>query len=133
MQTSSNTKLKILYLADIFRFETDEDHALSINELIIKLSNFDITVSRQTLYEDVALLKKYGMDIYTNRQAGRAPTLYNLINRDFSLSELKLLVEIIQSSQITTPPQSKELICRLSTLTSKYQAKQLECWGNAKL
>lgn len=125
MQTRSNTKLKLLYLADIFRLETDEDHALPVYELIKKLANFGITVSRQTLYEDVELLKAYGMDIYTNKHIGGA-TLYNLASRDFDLGELKLLVDTIQSSQFITPSKSKELIQKLSSLTSKFQAKQLE-------
>jgi len=125
MQTSSNTKLKLLYLADIFRFETDEDHALSVSEIIKKLSNFGITVSRQTLYEDVELLKYYGMDIYTNKRVG-ITTLYNLKSRDFKFAELKLLVDVIQSSQLITPSKSKELIQKLSSLTSKFHAKKLE-------
>lgn len=126
MQTSSNTKLKLLYLADIFRLETDEDHALSVYELIEKLADFDISVSRQTLYEDIELLKDYGMDIYTKKQTGNAPTLYNLVSRDFNLTELKFLVDAVQSSQFISPPKSKELIDKLSSLTSKYQVKQLE-------
>ena len=55
MQARSNTKLKLLYLADIFRIETDKEHALSANELIKKLDNCGITVSRQVVYEDVEL------------------------------------------------------------------------------
>ena len=125
MQTSSNTKLKILYLADIFRNETDEYHALSVYELINKLADFGIIVSRQTLYEDVELLKSYGMDINTNKQAGSA-TLYNLASRDFSLAEIKLLINSIQDSRLITIPKSKKLIRKLSSLTSKFQAKQLE-------
>ena len=75
MQTSSgNTKLKLLYLADIFRLETDENHALSVYELIKKLSDFGITVSCQILCGDIELLKSYGMDIHIKKQVGRKPT-----------------------------------------------------------
>ena len=95
MKTHNNTKLKLLYLADIFRFETDEDHVLSVYDLIIKLSNLGITVSRQTLYEDVALLKDYGLDINTNKHANTI--LYYLVSREFSLAELKLIVNAIGS------------------------------------
>ncbi len=126
MQISGNTRLKLLYLADIFRLETDEDHALSVYELIKELANYGITVSRQTLYEDVELLKDYGMDIHTNKQSGSAPTLYNLASRDFSFAELKLLVDTIHSSKSILPPKNKELITKLSGLTSKYKAKELE-------
>jgi len=60
---SNNSKLKLLYLADILRCETDEDHYLSVSQLIGKLLNYGITVSRQTLYDDIELLKHYGMDL----------------------------------------------------------------------
>ena len=127
MQASSgNTKLKLLYLTDIFRLETDEDHALSVYELIDKLAGFGITVSRQVLCEDIDLLKNYGMDIHIKKQAGRNPRLYNLVSRDFNLTDLKLLVDAVQSSQLIKTPKDKELIRKLSSLTSKYQAKQLE-------
>ena len=101
MKPHNNTKLKLLYLADIFRFETDEDHALSVYELIDKLASFGITVSRQVLCEDIDLLKNYGMDIHIKKQAGRNPRLYNLVNRDFNLTDLKLLVDAVQSSQLS--------------------------------
>ena len=124
MKTHNNTKLKLLYLADIFRLETDEDHALSVYDLIIKLSNFGITVSRQTLYEDVVLLKDYGLNINTNKHANTI--LYYLVSREFSIAELKLIVSAIQTSQFISPSKSEELIHKLSSLTSNFQAKQLE-------
>ena len=121
----NNQKLKLLYLADILRCETDEDHSLSVSELIQKLSEYGIAVSRQTLYEDIETLKDYGMDIFTEKNTGSA-NQYSLASRDFELPELKLLVDTIQFSQLVTPNKSKDLIHKLSSLTSEFQAKQLE-------
>jgi predicted DNA-binding transcriptional regulator YafY len=118
-------KLKLLYLADILRHETDEDHPLSVAELIKKLADYGISSNRKTLYEDIEILKEYGMDIYTDKKSGTA-NMYHLSSRDFELPELKLLVDTIQFSQFLTPRKSKELICKLTGLTSTYQAKQLE-------
>ena len=122
---SINQKLKLLYLSDILRRETDEDNPLSIAELIKKLGEYGITVSRQTLYEDIELLIDYGMDIETHKNDGAA-NLYNLTSRDFELPELKLLVDTIQFSQLVTPAKSKKLIHKLAGLTGERQAKQLE-------
>ena len=122
---NSNPKLKLLYLAELFRRETDEEHSLSVSDIMGKLSDYGIAVSRQTLYEDIELLKDYGMDIYTEKVAGSA-NLYNLATREFELPELKLLVDTIQFSQLETPKKSKELIKKLSGLTSDLQAKQLQ-------
>ena len=125
MAVNNNAKIKLLYLADIFRSETDEDHSLSVSEIIQKLLEYGINISRQTLYEDIELLKDYGMDIFTTKNAGFA-NLYNLASRDFEVPELKLLVDTIQFSQLVTPNKSKQLISKLSGLTSEHQAKQLE-------
>ena len=120
-----NMKLKLLYLTDIFRCETDEDNPLSVTDLIEKLADYGISSNRKTLYEDIELLKKYGMDIYTHKNAGAA-NMYHLASRDFELPELKLLVDTIQFSQFVTPKKSKELIHKLTELSSVYQACQLE-------
>ena len=121
----NSTKLKLLYLADIFRRETDEEHTISIAALIRRLNEYGITVNRNTLCEDIELLKDYGLDICTSKESGTA-NQYNLANRDFELPELKLLVDAIQFSQLITPNKSMELIHKLSGLTSSHQAKQLE-------
>ena len=125
MMIHNNLKLKLLYLVDVLRQETNEDTPLSTTNLIKKLSGCGITINRKTLYGDIELLKEYGMDIYTEKTAGSA-NLYNLASREFELAELKLLVDTIQFSQLVTPTKSKKLIHKLSNLTSKHQAKQLE-------
>ena len=43
-----NQKLKLLYLADIFRRRTDEDHMLTLPELIDLLQDNGIEVERKT-------------------------------------------------------------------------------------
>jgi predicted DNA-binding transcriptional regulator YafY len=121
----NNLKLKLLHLADILRQETDEDNPLSTTDIIKKLDERNITVNRKTLYDDIELLKEYGLDIYTHKVTGSA-NLYNLASREFELAELKLLVDTIQFSQLVTPTKSKKLIHKLSSLTSIHQAKQLE-------
>lgn len=120
-----NMKLKLLHLADILRHETDEYNLLSVSELIKKLAEHGISANRKTLYEDIEILKEYGMDIYTHKSSGAA-NMYHLAHRDFELPELKLLVDTIQFSQFVTPKKSKELIHKLSGLSSVHQANQLK-------
>ncbi|MDD4493887.1 MAG: WYL domain-containing transcriptional regulator [Eubacteriales bacterium] len=121
----SNMKLKLLHLADILRRETDENNPLSVTDLIKILSDCGISSNRKTLYEDIEVLKEYGMDIYTYKNVGAA-NMYHLASRDFELPELKLLVDTIQFSQFVTPKKSKELIHKLSGLSGVHQANQLK-------
>ena len=117
-------KLKMLYLAKIFLKETDAQHALTMPEIIDKLSLCGVNADRKTLYLDFEELRDFGIDIAAER-AGRS-CRYRLANRDFELPELKLLVDAVQSSKFITDKKSNELIRKLESLASKYDAKLLQ-------
>ena len=65
MAKSSNQKLKLLYLLKIFLEYTDEDHPLTVAELIEHLAGYDICAERKSVYSDIELLREYGIDIET--------------------------------------------------------------------
>lgn len=123
MAKGSNQKLKLLYLARIFTQETDDEHALTLQEIAAKLNGYDVNAERKTLYQDFEELRRYGMDIISDKR-GRE-TYYFLGSRDFELPELKLLVDAVQSSKFITDRKSRELIRKLEALVSRYQARQL--------
>jgi len=120
---SFNQKLKILYLMKILLEETDENHALTIQEMIEKLAAFQIKAERKSLYDDIEGLRQFGFDI--ERTGGRRCGYY-IASRNFELAELKLLVDAVQSSKFITGKKSKELIKKLENLTSRHEARQLQ-------
>lgn len=63
MPRANEQKIKLLVLYDILQRETDEEHPLSTNEIIERLSARGIEVSRKILPSDIALLNKYGFEI----------------------------------------------------------------------
>lgn len=123
MAKSSNQKLKLLYLARIFMTETDDDHSLTIKDIIAKLGQYDISADRKTLYQDFEELRLFGMDII-GEQDGRNYS-YHIGSREFELPELKLLVDSVQSAKFITERKSRELIRKLENLASRYEASQL--------
>ena len=123
MAKGTNQKLKMLYLAKIFMEQTDEEHALTLAEIVSKLSSYDITADRKTLYLDFEELRRFGMDIISD-QRGRN-TYYYLGARDFELPELKLLVDSVQAAKFITDKKSRELIRKLEGLVNQQQAAQL--------
>ncbi len=123
MAKSSNQKLKILYLAKIFSQYTDESHGLTMSELIQKLGKYDISADRKTIYLDIEELRNFGMDIIGEKDGKYF--IYKLLSRDFELAELKLLVDSIQSAKFMTEKKSANLIKKLESLCSIYDAKQL--------
>ena len=118
-----NQKLKMVYLMKIFSEESDDNHYLTMPEIIQKLAAYGVNADRKTLYNDINELKKYGMDILT-AQDGRN-YYYYLGSRDFELAELKLLVDSVQSSRFISEHKSRDLIKKLESLASNHEASQL--------
>ncbi len=123
MAAGPNQKLKMLYLVKILSEETDENHALTAQEIIEKLNAYGVNAERRTLYEDFDFLEHYGMDII--KEQTKNSFYYRLGSRDFELPELKLLVDAVQSSKFITENKSRELIKKLGNLASKYEAGRL--------
>ena len=123
MARSSRQKQKLLYLQKIMLEKTDENHGLTIKEIIELLAGYDIKAERKTLYEDLEILQTYGLDICKTRSS---TVKYYVGSRDFELPELKLLVDAIQSSKFITHKKSLSLISKLEGLVSHNEGEQLQ-------
>ena len=119
----SNQKLKIMYLMKILMEYTDEEHDITLAEIVEKLKAYGITAERKSLYSDIENLRMYGMEI-EGQQYDRT-FHYRVINRQFELAELKLLVDSVQSARFITEKKSKELIEKIEAYASKYEAEKL--------
>lgn len=123
MAKSSNQKLKLLRLYEILMRQSDEDHPISVPELIQTLEQYDIKAERKSIYDDLETLRTLGVDIQSRK--GRSPGWF-IGERDFELPELKLLVDAVQSSRFITKRKSDALIRKLGRLASTHQARQLQ-------
>ena len=123
MAKQSNQKRKLLALKDILMKYTDSNHSLSVNELIEKLSAYGISAERKSIYDDMEQLRLHGLDICCEKEGN--VNFYSLGEREFQLVELKLLVDAVQSSKFITEKKSSELIGKLESLSSEYEASQL--------
>jgi len=123
MPTSPTQRLKLLRLMEILLEQTDENHTLTIAELISALAEHDIKAERKSLYTDLELLRAYGLNIETRKSKSVG---YYIGHRQFEMPELKLLVDAVQSSRFITAKKSSELIKKLSAHASVHQAKELK-------
>ena len=123
MKVGRGRNRKLLYLAQIFMRETDENHPLTARKIIGFLADYGIHTERRTLYQDLEELRLCGFDII-GRNDGRC-RVYFLGSRTFELPELKLLVDSVQSAKFISEKKSADLIRRLETLTSRHEAGQL--------
>lgn len=123
MAKSSQQKLKILFIMKALLEQTDEQHPLSVKQIVGLLEEYGILVERKTVYDDIETLKTFGLDIVNRRHK---PTGYYIASRTFEVPELKLLVDAVQSSKFITQKKSKELIKKLEGLASVHEAKALQ-------
>lgn len=123
MAKSANQKLKMLYIADYLYRKTDENHSVSTQDIIKMLSRNGIEAERKTIYSDIEALKLFGLDIIISKGRGGGVAM---VSRQFQLSELKLLVDAVQSSRFVTQKKSLEIIKKLSELASDYEKNDLQ-------
>lgn len=124
MPKGKNQKFKLYCLAQIMLEQTDEEHYISMPEIIEALAAYDITADRKSLYQDLRDLEKLGIEVEGEATGNRYH--YHVISRFFALPELKLLVDAIQSSKFITERKSNALIKKLERLVSKYEAQKLQ-------
>lgn len=124
MPNYSGSKLKILYLYKFFLENTDEEHSVSMPEIISYLNNQGIHAERKSVYGDIEALRLFGLDIIAERDSGGFA--YKLGNRQFELAELKLLVDSVQSARFITEKKSNKLIKKIEGLSSTYEASKLQ-------
>lgn len=123
MARSANQKIKILYLMRILLERTDDDHGLTLEEISNALLECGVEAERKTLYDDLEVLRVFGLDIEKRKDK---TVRYHAVSREFELPELKLLVDAVQSSKFITHKKSNELIKKIESFTSRYEAQQLQ-------
>ena len=125
MTSEGNQKLKLYYLSQIMINQTDDNHSLKLSDIQALLEEYDISADRKTLYTDLQLLEKTGIEII--KEGPQNNRSYHVGKKQFEIAELKLLVDAVQSSKFITEKKSKELIDNLTKFCSHYEAQQLNC------
>lgn len=123
MPKQEGQKSKLLTLLRIFEQKTDENHLLNVPQLVALLEQQDIRSERKSIYSDIDTLRSLGYDIQLRRGRGGG---YWLAGRTFELSELKLLVDAVQSSKVISARTSTRIIHKLEQLCSDYEGSQLQ-------
>lgn len=124
MPKGMNQKFKLYRLGEIMLEMTDEEHYITMPEILAALEKYEIHADRKTIYNDLRDLEVLGIEV-EGEPVGKGYH-YHVVNRPFELPELKLLVDAIQSSKFITERKTNTLIKKLEKLLSKYEAMQLQ-------
>ena len=125
MPRGTNQKFKFSYLMKIMLEKTDDEHSLTMPQIMEELEKYDVTAERKSIYNDFQdMTEKFGVEII-KEQIGRE-TYYHVGSREFELAEVKLLIDAIQSSKFITQTKLRELIAKVKGFVSEHQAKLLQ-------
>ncbi len=121
MAGNANQKLKLLFLLQILRDETDEENPIKTADILRRLSDMGISAERKSVYRDIICLQDAGFDIVSSSGGG-----YFMGSRSFEVSEVKLLIDAVQASRFITYQKTLTLIDKLKGLVSSHQASTID-------
>ncbi|MCR5144151.1 MAG: WYL domain-containing protein [Lachnospiraceae bacterium] len=124
MAKGKNQKFKLYQLYKFLLRKTDDKHSVTMKQIQDELEKHEITADRKSLYNDIEETKILGIKV-EGYQEGRN-YYYHVIEKQFELAELKLLVDAIQSAKFISKKKSNNLIKKLEEFASEYEAKELQ-------
>ena len=104
--------------------KTDDEHSLTMPQILEELEKYEVSAERKSIYEDFKDMSNFGIEVI-KEQKGRE-TFYHIAGREFELAEVKLLIDAVQSAKFITQKKSKLLISKVKNFVSEHQAKQLQ-------
>ena len=124
MSKQTGHKSRILCLYELLLTQTDEQHPLSVVEMIefLKEQGFE-TPQRKTIYNDLEHLRNFGLDLVSVRTN---TVRYYVASRTFELPEVTLLIDSVQGSKFITEQKTRTLLKKLESLTSVHEARRLQ-------
>ena len=123
MPKTSFQKRRILALRDLLLERTDENHYITIDEIISVLAADGLDAEKRTIMEDIETLYDAGMDIRRDEEV--KVLSYAVVSRDFEIEEIRLLLDCVQTSKFLTQEMAASLSDSLYRLCSKQEAAQL--------
>ena len=123
MEARLSSKLKILYIVDILKEYSDEEHPLNATEICNYLGKYGIRAERKAIYDDIENLIDYGFDIIKTKGKKSG---YFLASREFEIPEIYLLTDAVQAADFITPKKTRELVGKLEGMMSREQARARE-------
>lgn len=124
MASDLNFRLRLLYVMKLLLEKSDEEHLLTMQDILDGLEAYGVQGERKAIYRDIENLCEFGLDIITVKK--NRNYYYYIGSRDFELAELKLLVDSVQSAKFITKKKSNELIKKIEGLASSHEAGQLQ-------
>lgn len=112
--------MRLLKLLEIFIRYTDENHPLSLQEIMTLLQ---IDVNRKTLYKDIQLLNTLGFEIIIIKGSVMK---YYLLNHPLETIDVKIIGDALRTIHYLPSHKINTIMDKLYQLISVYNAKSIQ-------
>ena len=134
---SPGQKYKSLLVWQYLLKHTDNDHAVKSDEIIAYLKEHGITAHRHSIASDIEELQTlFNKDAKTGYDKGEKLRYqveydakqhgYKMVSRPYSMGELRMLSECVNSAKFLTERQAEHLKIIISEWCSEHQMEELE-------
>ncbi len=111
-------KHSTLALLEILKKYSDEEHILTLRQLLDHLKNeYNIDLERRTIYSNIDILEDFGYEISDFEDNGKG---YYLVSREFDKAEILMLANAVHASHFISSANSDALIKKLLDTQSRY-------------
>lgn len=111
-------------LFEILREHSDENHILSMSEIISKIdAKYGIKPDRRTIYSALETLIELGYDISLYKDNGKG---YYLLDQVLEPSEAHLLSDAICTFPFISERQTRQLMSKIQSLVSVHERKHIK-------
>lgn len=109
-----NNNLRPMYVKEIILEKTDENHFITVNEILALLeSSYGISTTRKTIYDDIQMLMDAGFDIECVK--GRQ-NKYHVLFREFDIAELRIIIDAVKAIRSLPITKNNGLVKKISRL-----------------
>lgn len=118
----------VLYILNILKKYSDEDHMLSIAELQRKIKSiYDVEIDSRTIRRNINLLKyKMDYDISTREDNGKGYYINRDPDTDFEPGEIKAIIDNFSYANYIVPNIAKNIIKKCKNIQTIYENEKLK-------
>ena len=118
----------ILYILDILKMYSDEDHMLSINDIKDYISDiYEVEIDPRTIRRNINLLKeKFDYDIVTWQDNRKGYYLIKNPDIDFEPGEIRAIIDTFSYSTFIPKQMSRAIIYKCKNMQNVYENEKLK-------
>jgi len=118
MESMGPKKLLILYILEVLKKYSDENHKLTQKDVIKHIKEeYNMVCERKAIGRNISYLIEFGYEIETKADNNEGIWL---VSREFEEAELRLLIDSIYATKFLNDKYANKLICKLNKKGSKY-------------